>query len=51
MHFIYMGQLITISGGKIWVESEGEGKGARFSFTLRTVEDNTMDKSKQTKRA
>ena len=43
--------IIELHGGKIWVESEGEGEGAKFSFTLRTVEDNTMDKSKQTKRA
>ncbi|KKQ37664.1 MAG: hypothetical protein US55_C0026G0001, partial [Candidatus Levybacteria bacterium GW2011_GWC2_37_7] len=23
-------------GGKIWVESEGLGKGSKFSFTLKT---------------
>lgn len=26
--------LTEMHGGKIWVESEGEGKGSRFSFTL-----------------
>ncbi len=26
--------LVEMHGGKIWVESEGEGKGSRFSFTL-----------------
>ncbi|MDP2637961.1 MAG: ATP-binding protein [Candidatus Levybacteria bacterium] len=29
--------IIELMGGKIWVESEGEGKGSKFSFTLRTV--------------
>ncbi len=29
--------IIELMGGKIWVESEGEGKGSRFSFTLRTA--------------
>jgi signal transduction histidine kinase len=29
--------IIELMGGKIWVESEGEGKGSRFSFTLKTV--------------
>lgn len=26
-------------GGKIWAESEGIGKGSKFSFTLKTAED------------
>lgn len=29
--------IIELMGGKIWVESEGEGKGAKFSFTLKTA--------------
>jgi len=27
-------RLTEMQGGKLWVESEGEGKGSRFSFTL-----------------
>jgi len=27
-------QLVELHGGRIWVESEGEGKGSRFSFML-----------------
>ncbi len=27
-------RLVEMHGGRIWVESEGEGKGSRFSFTL-----------------
>lgn len=27
--------IVELMGGKIWVESEGEGKGSKFSFTLR----------------
>ena len=27
-------RLVEIHGGKIWVESEGEGKGATFNFTI-----------------
>jgi len=29
--------MIELMNGKIWVESEGEGKGSKFSFTLKTV--------------
>ena len=29
--------IIELHGGKIWVESEGEGKGSKFSFTLKTA--------------
>lgn len=29
--------IIELMGGKIWVESEGEGKGSKFSFTLKTA--------------
>ncbi|KKQ26887.1 MAG: hypothetical protein US43_C0042G0004 [Candidatus Levybacteria bacterium GW2011_GWA1_37_16] len=28
--------MIELMGGKIWVESEGLGKGSKFSFTLKT---------------
>jgi signal transduction histidine kinase len=27
-------QLVDMHGGRVWVESEGEGKGSRFSFSL-----------------
>jgi len=27
-------RLVELHGGRVWVESEGEGKGSRFSFTL-----------------
>ena len=27
-------RLVEMHGGHIWVESEGEGKGSRFSFAL-----------------
>jgi len=27
-------RLVEMHGGRIWVESEGEGKGSRFSFIL-----------------
>jgi len=27
-------RLVEMHGGRVWVESEGEGKGSRFSFTL-----------------
>ena len=29
--------IIELMNGKIWVESEGLNKGAKFSFTLKTV--------------
>jgi signal transduction histidine kinase len=29
--------IVELMGGKIWVESEGEGKGSTFSFTLKTA--------------
>jgi signal transduction histidine kinase len=32
-------EFVTMHGGKIWAESEGLGKGSRFSFTLPTEED------------
>lgn len=33
-------KIIEAHGGKIWAESEGEGKGSMFSFTLPIVEKN-----------
>lgn len=30
--------MIELHGGKIWAESEGIGKGTKFSFTLKTAE-------------
>jgi signal transduction histidine kinase len=35
---LYLSKAITeLMGGKIWAESAGEGKGSKFSFTLKTV--------------
>ena len=31
-------QLIAMHGGRLWVESEGEGRGSRFCFTLPLVQ-------------
>ncbi|MFC1861806.1 ATP-binding protein, partial [Chloroflexota bacterium] len=31
-------RLVEMQGGKIWVESEGEGRGSRFIFTIPSVE-------------
>jgi hypothetical protein len=30
-------RLVKMHGGRIWVESKGEGKGSRFSFVLPTI--------------
>jgi signal transduction histidine kinase len=30
-------QIIVAHGGRIWVESEGEGKGSEFFVELKTV--------------
>ena len=27
-------QLVTMHGGRVWVESEGQGRGSRFTFTI-----------------
>lgn len=32
--------IVELHGGKIWAESQGIGKGAAFSFTLKTAEEN-----------
>ena len=37
MLFRSVKRIIEIHGGKIWVESEGSGKGATFWFTLPGV--------------
>lgn len=29
--------IVELMGGKIWAESEGVGKGSKFSFTLKTI--------------
>jgi signal transduction histidine kinase len=35
--------LVEAHGGRIWAESEGEGKGSRFSFTLPAFAEGTSD--------
>ena len=35
--------IVQMHGGRIWVESEGKGKGARFSFTLPIQENDPDD--------
>ena len=30
-------RIIEAHGGRVWVESEGEGKGSRFCFTLPVI--------------
>jgi PAS domain S-box-containing protein len=36
-------QLVEMHHGKIWMESEGEGKGSTFSFTLPTYNNDNKD--------
>jgi signal transduction histidine kinase len=43
--------LVELHGGKIWVESEGEGKGATFSFTLPPVYSEILPQSELDKPA
>ena len=33
-----MARIVEVDGGKIWVESEGEGHGSTFCFTLPMAE-------------
>lgn len=32
-------RIVEVHGGRIWVESEGKGEGARFCFTVKTSEE------------
>lgn len=41
-------QIIELHGGRIWTESEGRGKGAKFIFIL-PKEETTMDEAKKKK--
>lgn len=38
-------ELVEMQGGRIWAESEGEGKGSRFFFTLPLFEAQTLPES------
>ena len=37
--------LVEAHGGRIWAESDGPGTGARFTFTLPTVEDGASERA------
>ena len=37
-------RIIDTHGGRIWIESEGEGKGSTFKFTLRKQPEITINK-------
>jgi len=39
--------IVELLGGTIWVESEGEGKGSTFSFSLPIIKDATMTENQQ----
>lgn len=39
--------LVEIQGGKIWATSEGEGKGASFTFSLKVFNQYDLDKFKE----
>jgi hypothetical protein len=36
-------RLVEMHGGEVWVESEGEGKGSKFSFTLPLIAERTEE--------
>ena len=40
--------LVEAHGGRIWAESEGEGRGARFSFSIPVVEEGTEPATAET---
>ncbi len=39
--------IVELHGGKIWAESEGEGKGTTFSFSLKIATSKNIEEAKQ----